>query len=242
MPRMPGHGRVPTPPLRASRWRAGSRLDPLADRLAYRTSTMGLIRSDLAETARPTPGLITGEDIAPGLRLWFSGEPLIWAGRAPGYRVHHDGVARATEATGELADGLGFVSGLVQDPALAALDGRCRSAIAVKVLRVQVFGAIAGRAWLTPSDRSTLAAACRDLEAFAADLDALSRVDAELLALALDPASEDARLLAAARRRRSRSPGTLLPRHLSAWRNPEGAGRIDAAFAAGMVGQALRVR
>lgn len=56
LPRMPGHGPVPTPPLRVSRWRAGSHLDPIADRLAYRTSTMGLIRSDLAPLARPSSG------------------------------------------------------------------------------------------------------------------------------------------------------------------------------------------
>ncbi|WP_454295691.1 glycosyltransferase [Salana multivorans] len=120
MPVMDWPGSVPTPPLRPLSLRGGARLDPVADRLAYRTSTMGLLARSLRSRAVPTPGLATGEDIVPGLRVWFSGARIVWGGPRAVYRVH-DGVDRATAGGASglgVAQRLGFVEHLVADPVL----------------------------------------------------------------------------------------------------------------------------
>lgn len=228
MPRMLWPGAVPTPPLRP---RVRPLLDPLADRLAYRTSTMGLFSSTLADRARATEGLRTGEDIAASLRLWFSGAPIAWAGAAPGYVVGLDGDERATAAR-PLSDVLAFVAAVVEDEDLRGLGARQRAAIVAKLVRVHLFGAIAAHPgeW-TGEDRAELADATRAVCAFGDGADVLSVTDRRLLTLAARADSATAELLRTARRRRRRvHPANLLPARWRGWRRPDGAGRIDAAF------------
>ncbi|WP_054680997.1 glycosyltransferase family 2 protein [Microbacterium sp. No. 7] len=229
MPRMAWPGAVPTPPLRPRR---RAIVDPVADRLAYRTSTMGLVSRDLVARARPVEGLLTGEDIAPSLRLWFSGARIAWAGRAPAYLVGVDGDERAT-AGRSLGETLAFVPSVTGDGELRALPARDRAAIAAKLMRVHVFGAIAAHAgaW-TADDRATLARAVDAVCAFGDAEGAFSIADRRLLRGAQDPASPADELDRRARARRRRGhPSTLLPAHARGWTRPDGAGRIDAAFA-----------
>lgn len=229
MPRMLWPGAIPTPPLRPRR---RALVDPLADRLAYRTSTMGLIARRLAGAAAATEGLVTGEDIAPSLRLWFSGARIAWAGNAPAYIVHDDGDERAT-ARRRIADTLAFVPSVVDDDDLRAKPDPQRAAMAAKLLRVHVFGAIAAqRGGWTTSERALLAGAVRQLGRFGDGAGALSRADLRLLTLAASESSSSDELgRAAAARRRRLHPRTLLPARWTGWMRPDGAGRIDVAFA-----------
>lgn len=220
---------VATPPVRP---RHRALLDPVADRLAYRTSTVGLISRRLRERARATEGLRTGEDIAPSLRLWFSGARIAQGDRSAPYVVHTDGDDRAT-AGNSIGDALAFVPSVVGDQDLRALAARERAAIAAKLLRVHVFGAITAHTgeW-NAEDRVTVSAAARQVCTFGDAAGALSIADRRMLALALRPQTADRDLdHAAATRRRRLHPATLLPAGAAAWRRPDGAGRIDAAFA-----------
>ncbi len=220
---------VPTPPVRP---RHRTLLDPVADRLAYRTSTVGLISRRLRDRARASEGLRTGEDIAPSLRLWFSGARIAQGDRSAPYVVHTDADDRVT-AGNSVADSLAFVPSVVGDRDLRALGAGERAAIAAKLLRVHVFGAITAHsgAW-DAEDRFALSAAARDVCMFGDAAGALSIADRRLLALALRPHAPDRDLdHAAATRRRRFHPATVLPDGAAAWRRADGAGRIDAAFA-----------
>lgn len=236
MPVMDWPGSVPTPPLRPLSLRAGARLDPVADRLAYRTSTMGLLARSLRSHAIPTPGLATGEDIVPGLRVWFSGARIVWGGPGAAYRVHDDGVDRATAGDFSrlgVAERLGFVGPLATDPVLLGLGAHERAAIAAKVLRVQVFGTAAGLDGdAAAGDVEQLRSAAERLMSFGDAAGALSRGDARLLRLLLDPGADAATVGEAARARARRlDPRNLLPARAGALLRPDGTPRIEAAFA-----------
>ncbi len=233
MPRMTSPGAVPTPPLRL---RPHRMLRPVPDRLAYRTSTVGLVSRALAERARAIEGLATGEDIAPSLRLWFSGTRIVWGGQAPAYIVHADSDDRAS-APRAVRDALAFVPSVVQDDLLTTLTGHERGAIAAKLLRVHVFGAITAHAgpW-DPRDRTAVASAVSQVLAFGDAAAALSIADRHLLRMASEMDAAEADLARAARNRRRRvHPASLVPARLAGWTRPDGAARIDAAFLAAML-------
>lgn len=233
MPRMASPDAVPTPPLRPGRHRV---LHPVSDRLAYRTSTVGLISRTLLTHAHAIEGLPTGEDIAPSLRLWFSGTRIVWGGAAPAYVVHADGDDRAT-AGRAVRDALAFVPSVIHDDLLATLTPDERAAIAAKLLRVHVFGAIATHAgtW-DPQDRAAIVAAVSDVLTYGDAAGALSIADRHLLTLASRIESSETDLAsAAADRRRRLHPAALLPAQRSGWARPDGAGRIDTAFLLAML-------
>jgi hypothetical protein len=179
--RMAGTPRnFPTPPRRPFR----TRLDPVRDRLAYRTSTMGLIRSELAGKAIPTSGLGTAEDLVPGLRLWFSGSRIVRGDVRHPYLVASDAQDRVTEVAWPLAHELGFAAPLAAEDFWSGLDAAARVSVVAKLLRVQVFPALArpSRANLVPADVDVVAGAARLLSELAPGVErVLSRNDSELL-------------------------------------------------------------
>jgi hypothetical protein len=170
----------PTPPRRPFR----TVLDPVHDRLAYRTSTMGLFRSTLAEKAVPTPGLRTAEDLIPSLRLWFSGARIVRSDTRHPYLVASDAGNRVTEAAWTLGEELAFVSPLVEDRLWDPLDARARVSIVAKLLRVQLFPSLARRsgAGFGPTEVELAAGAARRLSDLAPEVRrVLSRNHAALL-------------------------------------------------------------
>ncbi len=209
--RMAGTPRnFPTPPRRPFR----IRLDPVRDRLAYRTSTMGLIRADLAEKAIPTPGLGTAEDLAPGLRLWFSGTRIVRADPRRPYLVASDARDRVTEVAWPMAEALGFAAPLADDEDFwATLDASARVSIVAKLLRVQVFPSLASRSRveLTADDVAFVCAAARRLSGLAPGVGrVLSRNDADLFGELLSRSADPDRLRQlAARSSRHFSAGGL---------------------------------
>ncbi|GAA0432328.1 glycosyltransferase [Leifsonia naganoensis] len=183
----------PTPPRRPFR----TRLDPVRDRLAYRTSTMGLIRAELARDAYPEPGLRTAEDLAPGLRLWFSDARIVAADPRYAYMVAPDAGDRVTLEQRPLADDLAFIEPLVREPFWARLDQDARVGIVAKLLRVQVIGALAGRAdrHLTASEVAFAGTAARALVALAPRVGrVLSRDEATLFREVLAGAGDESRI------------------------------------------------
>lgn len=208
--------RTPVPrPLR----RAG--LDPVRDRLAYRTHAFGLLRRDplLRRGARFNGRYATGEDQELVARTWFGGGRIDLGPRAACYVLHESAPDRISGETRPLAEDLAAAADLLGGDWFAGRPARQRAALAAKIVRVQLFGGVQARApqW-SPAD----AQACRELTELVASvaapaLEVLSRADHDLLELLARPGATPAEVVAAsARRRRFGRPATLLTRDLRA--------------------------
>ncbi|MEN8581899.1 glycosyltransferase family 2 protein [Burkholderia sp. RS01] len=225
--------KIRTPPVRAGR---KSRLDPVRDRLSYRTAPLGLIstkeiqRHSLAFTA----GLKTGEDQEFSSRLWFGGGRIDYARGAGHYVVGADAQDRVTYTRRPVTDELSFATRLVASDWFKGLTDTGRRAIVVKLLRVHVFGLVGVRAdhggW-SVADMAELAAVARSLLAAAPGAaDPMAIADRRLLDTILDRLADPAALVAAAAaRRRFGRPETLFARGIRNNLNPESPLRFIAA-------------
>ncbi|MGR2753278.1 glycosyltransferase [Agromyces arachidis] len=207
--------RIPTPPARPLRRR---RLDPVRDRLNYRSAPLGLVARERFGDLRLSVGLRVGEDLDYSGRLWSSGARISLARRAPAYLVHDDAETRVTFTPRSIDDELAYVPRLLAAPWLARTARPLRTAWAVKTWRINVFGALfyrSGRPW-APEDRVALAALATALAEFAPDaLDRLSRLERDLVDAAVDAAIADGELdRRALARRRFLTPEALLTRRL----------------------------
>jgi hypothetical protein len=205
-------GPVATPPVRAFR---SNRLEGVRDRLSYRSAPLGLIGTSRFGGLRFTEGLATGEDIAYSARLWFSGAHIALARRRPGYLVHADAGERVTTTTRSVQDELAALERLVADPALTSLAEREREALAVKLLRVNVFGAVGNRpepvAWSGDDRLALQRIADLVVDWSPSAVQVLARADLALLT-AIRSQAEPAELQRLARaRRRFGTPSTLVP-------------------------------
>lgn len=205
--------RVPTPPTLRRR-----RLQGVRDRLAYRTAPLGIFNRARFAEFRFTSGLATGEDLAFTTRMWFSGAAIVRHTGAGEYLIH-DGDERVTFTARPISAELRAVHLLLSDGHTQALEPRQRAALAVKLWRISVFGAVHYRAgnW-TPADRTAMAGLVEELRRFApAAVKVLSRADATLI-MALGDATTDSDWVdeLSRHRRRFLSPSALLP--VQAWR------------------------
>lgn len=201
-----GGGRVPTPPTLRSR-----RLLGVRDRLAYRTAPLGLFDRETFGALRLTSGLATGEDLAFTSRMWF-GSAVVSRHRGEGDYLIHDGDERVTFMHRPLSEELRAVELLIADPWTRSLPAAKRTALAVKMWRITMFGAVHYRTGMwTAEDRDFAADLVTRLRAFApAALGRLSRADAALIAALGDRARTDAEIDACSqRRRRFASPAAL---------------------------------
>ena len=209
---------VPTPPARPGRRRD---LDPVRDRLAYRSAPLGLLRRETLERLglRHVEGQPVGEDLELSTRLWFEGERIAFDRRGPAYLVGEDASDRVTFTPRPLDGDLAWLPPFLTADWFARLPLASRRAIAVKLLRIHLFGAIHYRAepsaW-PEGERERLAELSRDvLEAAPGCERVLSRAERDLLDAALDPSAPAEQLAAlSVRRRRHGSPATLVPRDL----------------------------
>lgn len=208
---------VTTPYLRPGRRPV---LDPVADRLAHRTAPLGLLRLDSLRRIgfRYTEGgHLNGEDVEPGLRLWFRGGRIAYPYGAPCYRICEDmGVSRATAELGPLARELGFLAPLLEQDWLRTASRAERTSIGTKLVRAQVIGAIRrrveARRW-SADDARFLARSLQELRAIAGEgLEALSASENAICEGA--GIAPDADALAAAWRRAQSlgAPWRVLPR------------------------------
>ena len=209
-----GSVRTPVPrPLRRTC------LDPVRDRLAYRTHAFGLLRREflVARGAHFNGGYATGEDQEIVARTWFGGGRIDRAPRAARYVLHDDAADRLSGQTRPLADDLAAAADLLGGSWFAGLGAAQRTAIAVKVLRVQFFAGVHARAgdWSPADARAAREFTARVAAVAAPALGVLSRADRDLLELAERPGASPAAVRAASeRRRRFGRPATLLTREL----------------------------
>ncbi|MGO1316080.1 MAG: glycosyltransferase [Cellulomonadaceae bacterium] len=197
-------------------------LDPVLDRVAYRSAPLGLLRRETVDRLglRLTPGLRSGGDLELSTRLWFSGARLDFVPSLPAYVIGADASDRVTFADRPLAVELEAIGRLRAQPWLAELGPAQRRAVAIKVLRIHVLGATARRAeqeW-GPEDLAALQGAARDW-ALLADgvLDPFARADRAVLDAAVIGDRDS--LLAAVRARPAAGRiATILPPDLThAW-------------------------
>lgn len=221
-----GGARVPTPPSMRRRALRGAR-----DRLAYRTAPLGLLARERIGALRLTPDVATGEDLAFTAQLWF-GAGRVSRHVGEGEYLVHDGDDRVTFTSRPMSEELRAVEILLVSPWAASLSRGDRLALAVKLWRVTIFGAVHYRAgtW-TPDDRVWLSELVRALQSYSPEaLDRLSRADAALVSALGDtalPGDEvDAR---SRRRRRFFSPAALLSARLRLMLAREAPLRFSAA-------------
>jgi len=237
----PGPGpAVPTPPARPFRRRG---LDLTRDRLAYRSAPLGLMRRATVEELglRMATGLPVGVDTWFVQGLWSGARRIAFDRRGPAYVIGADAGDRVTFAPKPVAAELACVHDAVARPALLALGRSERRALAVKLTRINVFGAVHNRAvehvW-TAADlaglRDAALAAARFAPGYERVLSCAERDLLDALRAAPGPAEDaDARvaelLRLSARRRRHGTPPTLRTRDLRALLAREAPLRLMAA-------------
>ncbi len=188
---------VDTPRVRHGR---SERLDPVRDRLFYRSAPLGLLRRELIENLglRFERDLLTGEDVPFTARLWTAAGRIDLAANVPPYVVGTSGQDRVTAAVLPIRLDLAGVRAILDSTWFPALGAAERRAIAIKCLRIHVLGAARRRttepghppAW-SADDRVAAAQITRDLlQAAPRTLDAFSREEFRLvrvLARGADP-------------------------------------------------------
>ena len=209
-------GRIdPYPPVR--RGARSIDLDPVRDRLAYRSAPLGLVSRERFGDLRFTEGLRSGEDLAYSLTVWFTSDRLAYDLHGPAYVVNGDAGDRVTSAPRPLEEDFAFLAEVEGMDWFAQLGRAGRRAIAVKTIRIHLFDAILARSRTDEDLRAnrqglveltnqlfTLAPGTRKL---------LSLADAAVLRTLADPSSTAADILERLQARlRYLSPATLIAR------------------------------
>ncbi|MEO6531509.1 MAG: glycosyltransferase [Specibacter sp.] len=181
--------KVRTPPVRVGRT---SKLDPVKDRLSYRTAPLGLIQTSEIHRLglKFSNGYKSGEDQEFSARLYFGGGRIDYAKGAGCYVVGADASDRVTSESRPIGEDFRFATDLVTTAWFLNLPERSRSAIVTKLIRVHVFAAAGSRSpadW-TAEERLALSTVATTLiEAATAATRPLSIAEARLLAAIVDP-------------------------------------------------------
>lgn len=210
-----GQGNVAYPPVRPRRTR---RLDPVKDRLSYRSAPLGLIERERLGDLRFTENLRSGEDLPYTVHAWFSGHPLAYDVYGPAYLEHPDATDRVSFAGRTVDEDFAFLAHVIDTQWFRSLSRRERTAVGVKILRTQVFDAVANRARIgrwDDDDRTSLQTIVSRILAVAPHAERLiSRVDRALLDAALANDSDPGTILHLIERRwHYRSFNALVPRN-----------------------------
>ncbi|MEX1078657.1 MAG: glycosyltransferase family A protein [Homoserinimonas sp.] len=148
--------KIRTPVVRP--FRRGN-LHPVGDRMSYRTAPLGLIRRTTIVRLDLTFGrdVRNGSDQIFALKLWFGETRIRFARGGPGYIVGADAKTRVTTQLQPLAAELKATRDLFESEWFAGLSTPARRAIAVKFVRLQLFGGIARRletnSWTPEAER-----------------------------------------------------------------------------------------
>jgi hypothetical protein len=127
-----GRGPMLTPPTRPRRTQT---LDGVKDRLAYRSSPLGLVSRERFGALRFPAGLRSGIDVEYGARLWFSGARIGFDRHGPAYLVHEDAPTRVSTSHKPIAGDASFLEGLLASSTFVGLGPRQRDAFVTKMLR-----------------------------------------------------------------------------------------------------------
>jgi hypothetical protein len=180
-----------------------------------------------------TEGMASGEDIAFGLEVWFSGESIAFGRREPAYLVHGDADGRVTIAPRPVRDDLAPLAALRAGALIPRLTDEARTAILVKLIRVHVFGAIANRpdpsSW-RPDDGAALREESEALHALAPQSERVFSLTDRRLLEAIASSAPPSTLVSLARLRLRRTDArNLLTRDPSGLLAREGPLRFAAA-------------
>ncbi|MFB8229001.1 glycosyltransferase [Cellulosimicrobium sp. NPDC055967] len=195
-----------------------SRLDPVKDRLAYRTAPLGLLRRATLDrhALRLDSGVKVGGDLALGLRLWALADRVELGRQDPAYVIGEDAVTRVTTTPRPLTVTLAPYESLLAQTWFARMPRAYRRAVAIKVLRIHVLGAVVARgpagSW-SAAETAYLHEVARGLvQVERGVLRPFSVADRVLLDACLDPRSDAGRIVTAvARRAQTSRTGRLLP-------------------------------
>lgn len=228
-------GTIRTPVVRRTR---RGHLDPVADRLTYRTAPLGLMKLSLVRELGLTfpPRYATGEDQSFSAKLWFSGAKISYGRGLPRYLVHADAAVRVTSTPRPVTEDLAFATDLVLSDWFAGLPQRAREAIVTKIIRVHVFGHVLLRAEAGSWNKEDAREMAQEVQKllFGAPQAArpLSVADRKLLdAIVREEPDVDVMKLLAQARRRFVSPRTWVPRDVSRVLHPEAPLRFMSASA-----------
>lgn len=164
-----------------------TRLDPVRDRLFYRSAPLGLLRRSVLEERklRFTEGARTGGDLAVSCALWTAGVRVDFDRRMPAYVIGADARTRVTMTHRPMRvllepalDVIRSDWGNTQSPAI-------RGSLATKLLRINVLGSVLSRstpeAW-SDDDLSGTREAIEEISGYApSGLSDLTRADLALL-------------------------------------------------------------
>ena len=206
----------PYPPVRFGR--RTRKLDPCKDRLMYRSAPLGLVSRERFPDLRFSAGLGSGEDLIYTLTLWFNSTAIAYDLQGPRYIGHGDAPDRVTGVSRPLADDFAFLDELESLHWFRALAHGKRLAVAVKMLRIHLFDALAARLdfWQDNEPlRQEFVALIQRLESLCPGSEKLlSRIDRKILDAVRRPSTNREMLETLLSKRSSyRSAGVLLTRN-----------------------------
>ena len=209
------NGRLDVTPVTRPGRTAG--LDAVADRLVYRSSVFGLQRVETIRRlgAQFDVRTTTGEDQAFVLRLYAGASRIDYAPGEPTYVMHEDAADRVSRTPSPVRSQLQPAVRLVHEPWFAGIRRDLRRAFVVKVLRINLFEAVAAHikagTWTleeAQGSREVLAVLLGTEPGARGDL---SRADLRLIDLLLAEVTDTDRVAdALAARRRFATPAALL--------------------------------
>jgi hypothetical protein len=193
-------------------------LDPVKDRLSYRSAPLGLISRAHFGDLRFTEGLASGEDLGFVTTIWFAGHPLAFDRNGPAYYGHLDEPDRVSFTPRSIASDFIFLNEILDQPWFERLSLRPRRAIAVKLLRTHVFDAMLARigkdAW-TKDERAALSAVVSRIIGTAPGTERmLSRIDRTVLDSIVTDTADEQSVILMQRRWNYRSFNAVVPRNL----------------------------
>lgn len=167
LPRTIDHGRRdPYPPVRGGR--RLDDLDAVRDRLAYRSTPVGLIDRARFEHLRLAEGLPSGEDIPYSLSVFFTARRLAYDLHGPAYMLNEDAEDRVTSEPRDVLLDFGFLREVERLGWFAGASASVRRAVVLELIRMHFLDAVRARAqneqqfWANESD---LAAVTEELKA-----------------------------------------------------------------------------
>lgn len=207
-------GRVDITPI--TRPFRSARLDPVKDRLGYRSSAFGLVRMAAVHRSGATfdEAVRTGEDQSFVMALYTGCSRIDYAPGLPGYLVHGDADVRVSQQPLPLREEVAAAVDLTAHAWFAKTSGELRASHILKYIRVNFFPAVhglaAGGVWDT-EHAAEARAVTGELLAHAPHVaDRLSRLDRRVLDLLQRPVAGAEVEAALAARRRFATPGALL--------------------------------
>lgn len=136
-------GTLDLPPVRVGRRR---RLDPVKDRLTYRTGPLMLVRTELLKRyqIRMSSGLRTGEDLAYSSRLFMVAQRIdLLPASAPKYIEADDGGVRVTSTPFTIDQQCAGAAIVASSTWVEQLKPAARQALAVRLVRKGILPAVA---------------------------------------------------------------------------------------------------